>query len=193
MALYAAASPSVLDGRACGHVEKGKERKMRTETMMKRGGAMSRPDITRELTEALRKYLNPHNDTRVYMAREVTFDYATGHCIRVDYMKFEPISNTVSGIERGRFYCYEVKSSVEDFRSKNGHNFIGDYNYYVMVLAGCPRGGIVLDPFFGSGTTGVVALQEEREFIGIELNPAYSAMAEGRIDALTARGIQMKL
>lgn len=61
------------------------------------------------------------------------------------------------------------------------------------VLAGCPRGGIVLDPFFGSGTTGVVALQEEREFIGIELNPAYSAMAEGRIDALTARGIQMKL
>ena len=27
---------------------------------------------------------------------------------------------------------YEVKSSVEDFHSKNGHNFLGDYNYYVM-------------------------------------------------------------
>lgn len=30
------------------------------------------------------------------------------------------------------FYCYEIKSSVEDFHSKNGHNFLGDYNYYVM-------------------------------------------------------------
>lgn len=33
---------------------------------------------------------------------------------------------------KGDFYCYEVKSSVEDFHSKNGHNFLGDYNYYVM-------------------------------------------------------------
>ena len=47
-------------------------------------------------------------------------------------MKFKPINNTVSGIEKGDFYCYEVKSSVEDFHSKNGHNFIGDFNYYVM-------------------------------------------------------------
>ena len=47
-------------------------------------------------------------------------------------MRFKPINNTISGIEKGDFYCYEVKSSVEDFHSKNGHNFIGDYNYYVM-------------------------------------------------------------
>ena len=32
-------------------------------------------------------------------------------------------------IEKGDFYCYEVKSSVADFHSKNGHNFIGDWNY----------------------------------------------------------------
>lgn len=48
-------------------------------------------------------------------------------------MRFKPVNNTVSGIEKGDFYCYEVKSSVEDFRSKNGHNFLGDYNYYVMT------------------------------------------------------------
>ena len=42
------------------------------------------------------------------------------------------MNNTVSGIEKGDFYCYEVKSSVDDFHSKNGHNFIGDFNYYVM-------------------------------------------------------------
>jgi hypothetical protein len=47
-------------------------------------------------------------------------------------VEFVPVNNSVSGIEKGDFYCYEVKSSVEDFHSKNGHNFIGDYNYYVM-------------------------------------------------------------
>lgn len=39
---------------------------------------------------------------------------------------------SVSGIEKGDVYCYEIKSSVEDFHSKNGHNLIGDFNYYVM-------------------------------------------------------------
>jgi DNA modification methylase len=49
------------------------------------------------------------------------------------------------------------------------------------ILAGSPRGGIVLDPFFGSGTTGLVALQNARKFIGIELNPEYIKMAEKRL------------
>lgn len=49
------------------------------------------------------------------------------------------------------------------------------------VLAGCPPGGIVLDPFFGAGTTGLVAKQEGRGYIGIELNPEYAEMAEDRI------------
>lgn len=49
------------------------------------------------------------------------------------------------------------------------------------ILAGCPQGGIVLDPFLGSGTTGVVATQYNREFIGIELNPDYCKIAEKRI------------
>lgn len=92
----------------------------------------SRPDITRMLALCTQKYINPHDDPRIYWAREVTFDYATSHAIRVDYMKFKPVNNTISGIEKGDFYCFEVKSSVEDFHSKNGHNFIGDYNYYVM-------------------------------------------------------------
>lgn len=91
-----------------------------------------RPQITKMLSLSLEKHLKPHNDPRIYMAKEVTFDYSTQNAIRVDYMRFKPVNNTVSGIEKGDFYCYEIKSSVEDFRSKNGHNFIGDYNYYVM-------------------------------------------------------------
>ncbi len=49
------------------------------------------------------------------------------------------------------------------------------------LLAGCPEGGIVLDPFMGSGTTGMVAQQLNRHYIGIELNPEYAALALARI------------
>ena len=49
------------------------------------------------------------------------------------------------------------------------------------ILAGSPIGGVVLDPFFGAGTTGVVAKEEQRGFIGIELNPEYAKMANKRI------------
>lgn len=49
------------------------------------------------------------------------------------------------------------------------------------ILAGCPKGGTVLDPFFGAGTTGLVADRNGRDCIGIELNPEYAAMAERRI------------
>lgn len=52
------------------------------------------------------------------------------------------------------------------------------------ILAGCPEGGIVLDPFAGSGTVGVVALRHGRRFFGIELNPTYAAMADRRIRAV---------
>lgn len=49
------------------------------------------------------------------------------------------------------------------------------------ILAGCPAGGTVLDPFTGSGTTGIVALQENRSFVGVELNPEYHALARRRL------------
>lgn len=94
-------------------------------------GIMNRPETTKMLSEHLERHIKAY-DTRVYWEREVTFDYGTTHAGRVDYMRYKPKNNTISGIEKGDFYCYEIKSSVEDFRSKNGHNFIGDFNYYVM-------------------------------------------------------------
>lgn len=84
------------------------------------------------LSLLLEQHISPHNDPRIYWAKEVTFDYATDHPVRVDYMQFRPLNNTVSGIEKGDIYCFEIKSSIEDYRSKHGHNFIGDFNYYVM-------------------------------------------------------------
>ena len=93
-----------------------------------------RKETTRKLSEMLEAYLNPSNDPRIYTAKEVTFDFSTDHPVRVDYMKFSPVNNSTSGIEKGDFYCYEIKSCMDDFKSKNGHNFLGDYNYYVMPL-----------------------------------------------------------
>lgn len=49
------------------------------------------------------------------------------------------------------------------------------------ILAGCPENGIVLDCFFGAGTTGLVAKRLNRNYIGIELNPEYIKIAEKRI------------
>lgn len=53
------------------------------------------------------------------------------------------------------------------------------------ILAGSKPGDLVLDPFAGSGTTGVVATALGRDFIGVELNPEYAAMAEARIEGRT--------
>ena len=49
------------------------------------------------------------------------------------------------------------------------------------IKAGCPVGGVVLDPFGGSGTVGLVASRLGRDAILIELNPEYAEMAERRI------------
>ncbi len=56
------------------------------------------------------------------------------------------------------------------------------------ILAGCPEGGLVLDPFMGAGTTALVSLKLGRKFIGIELSPEYIAMAEKRIEHLLTQG-----
>ena len=47
---------------------------------------------------------------------------------------------------------------------------------------GSQKNDLILDPFIGSGTTGVVALKLERRFVGIELNPDYLLLAEGRLN-----------
>jgi DNA modification methylase len=50
-----------------------------------------------------------------------------------------------------------------------------------LILAGCPKGGLVFDPFMGSGTTAIVARRLNRNFIGSELNPEYAALANDRL------------
>jgi len=52
----------------------------------------------------------------------------------------------------------------------------------IMIKAGCPIGGIALDPFGGAMTTCVVAKELKRKYIAIELNPEYIKMGQRRLD-----------
>jgi site-specific DNA-methyltransferase (adenine-specific) len=49
------------------------------------------------------------------------------------------------------------------------------------IKAGCPEGGVVLDPFMGSGTTAAVARKLNRNYVGFELNPDYIGIAERKL------------
>ncbi len=55
------------------------------------------------------------------------------------------------------------------------------------ILAGCPKDGTVLDPFGGSGTTALVALEEGRKAVLCELNTDYIALAHKRLEGLQLR------
>lgn len=55
------------------------------------------------------------------------------------------------------------------------------------ILASCPPGEIVLDPFMGSGTTAIAAEKHDRQWIGIELNPDFAAQAMERITSARRR------
>jgi DNA modification methylase len=61
------------------------------------------------------------------------------------------------------------------------------------ILAGCPVGGVVLDPFGGSGTTAGVALKNGRKAVLCELNPEYAAMMPARIAAIAGETPDMFL
>lgn len=50
------------------------------------------------------------------------------------------------------------------------------------IKAGCPEGGVVLDPFMGSGTTAIVARRLGRNYLGFELNPEYIGIIEKRLN-----------
>jgi site-specific DNA-methyltransferase (adenine-specific)/modification methylase len=60
---------------------------------------------------------------------------------------------------------------------------------WCMAQARVPEGGMVLDPFAGSGPTGIACIRTGRKFIGIEKDPAYYAIARRRIERELAQGL----
>ena len=94
---------------------------------------MTRPETTNFLGRLLKRdKLNLRGN---YWASEVTLDYGTNEVKRVDFMQFKPEHQySVSGLEKGIFICYEVKSCKADFNSGFGKNFIAEKNYFVMPM-----------------------------------------------------------
>lgn len=94
-------------------------------------------------------------------------------------------TDKIAGIRKSGYYPMANKRDVWTVNTKP----FKDVHFAVFppklitpcILAGSAKGDTVLDPFCGSGTTGMVCAKFEREFTGIELNPEYVEMAEKRI------------
>ena len=101
----------------------------------------------------------------------------------------------IQKINEARGYGQYKGDNIPQFRNKrdiwtiNTTSFRG--NHYaafppklaeICTIAGCPKGGIILDPFIGSGTVGLIALLHNRKYIGIELNEEYVNLTKKRIE-----------
>ncbi|WP_394662283.1 DNA-methyltransferase [uncultured Sphingomonas sp.] len=85
------------------------------------------------------------------------------------------------------FYC--AKASKADRGDGNIHETVKPERLMRwLVRMVTPPGGLVLDPFSGSGSTGRAALLEGFDFVGMELMPEYAAIANARIDKLFQKG-----
>lgn len=117
-----------------------------------------------------RRPLNPDNQHK--------FSYGMPFISTINPEKFPESQKRI--LERGR-----IKRSVWTIGTKAYHgDHFASFPPKVVetpIKAGCPENGIVLDPFMGSGTTAIVAGQLKRNFIGIELNPDYVALASKRM------------
>ena len=119
--------------------------------------------------------------------------YVRGRSEDNKYLKIDA-GISVQKINEARKYGQYKGDNIPQFRNKrdiwtiNTVSFRG--NHYaafppklveICMLAGCPKGGVILDPFIGSGTVGFVALMQDRNYIGIELNEEYVNLARKRI------------
>lgn len=119
--------------------------------------------------------------------------YARGRSEDNKYLKIDA-GISVQKINEARKYGQYKGDNIPQFRNKrdiwtiNTVSFRG--NHYaafppklaeICMLAACPKDGVVLDPFIGSGTVGFVSLLHNRKYIGIELNEEYVNLARKRI------------
>ena len=120
--------------------------------------------------------------------------YRTGRGAGHKYAAEVPGQGKVQGLNKVRNGGYYDEALIPTMRNKRDVWLINTVPYkgghfaafppklaQTCILAGCPRGGIVIDPFFGSGTTGLAAKALDRRYIGIELNAEYCALARARI------------
>lgn len=112
----------------------------------------------------------------------VAWGYANGEPRQVGKVKDNESMNSALAImptERNKRSVWTV--ATHSFKGAHFATFPPDL-IRPCILAGAPRGGLVLDPFGGAGTTALVSMQEGRRSILCELNPEYAALARQRLD-----------
>lgn len=120
--------------------------------------------------------------------------YRQGRGAGHKYAEEVPGQGKVQGINRTRSGGYYEDALMPTTRNKRDVWLINTVPYKgghfaafppklaeTCIMAGCPKGGVVIDPFFGSGTTALAAKSLARHYIGIELNYDYCALARARI------------
>ena len=120
--------------------------------------------------------------------------YRTGRSAGQKYAEEVPGQGNIQGLNRARSGSYYDEALMPTMRNRRDVWLINTVPYKgghfaafppklaeTCIKAGCPKGGVVLDPFFGSGTTGAAAKQLHRHYIGIEINAEYCALARARI------------
>ena len=90
-----------------------------------------------------------------------------------DFQKYTPKTFMQHGRNKRSVWSVSPERSKENHFAIFPQKLIED-----CIKAGCPKGGIVLDPFMGSGTTAVVARKHLRNYVGFELNANYIEIAE---------------
>jgi DNA modification methylase len=99
-----------------------------------------------------------------------------------------PGSSDHSGFKNGRHYETRNKRSVWTVATRpyKGAHFATFPPALIepCILAGSRSGDIVLDPFNGSGTTGQVAIEHGRRYLGVELNPEYVELTRVRLEGI---------
>ena len=84
-------------------------------------------------------------------------------------------------------YFYAPRATRKEKGADNDHPTVKPVSLMAyLTKIYCPPGGIVLDPFCGSGSTGVAAIQESREFVGIDLSEHYAEIAKKRCEETVA-------
>ena len=139
---------------------------------------------------------------KYYFDLDVVRDKTITGTERCDIIKSKTSSNTTA-LNSGRAKELESKGSFEFKNNPNGKNpgTVSDFwdiptkpsssKHYAVyndsliakpILAGCPEGGIIYDPFMGSGSTAEAALRANRKFIGSEMSDEYFNIANKRLN-----------
>ncbi len=151
---------------------------------------LSRSERYQYDADAIREPIKSTSRARSARGRQPSAKYAEGNSLREAQGMLHDMAKCCHPKGRNRRSVWTIASA--NFKGAHFATFPPKL-VEPCILAGCPEGGTVLDPFAGSGTTGMVALQHHRHFIGIELNPAYADLARKRIAAADPIGKQQSI